>query len=1150
MPAPTIVHLSLAGTPSAHGAHGASGPHPLAAIDAALLLWLALEGPTPRARLAALLWPDTDADSARNSLRQRLFKLRKALGVDLARDGHVVALPAGATHDLDDADTVLGSLAPPARGEFAAWLEQQRTRRQGRLRRSLVELSAMAEAARDWDDALGHARELLALDPLSEDAHRRVMRLHYLAGDRAAALLAFDRCERVLKEEVGTRPSAETLALLATIEASGRGRSASGREDAAGGDGARHEPVPQGAMPASVLRPPRLVGRDAERAALEQAVAAGQVAAVIGEAGLGKSRLLQEALAGRPGTAYASARPGDAGVPFATLARLLRAAVAGADAAARLPPAARTDIARVLPELVPGEATAPRASGEGQRLALMRSVRALLVAAPAAPVTTVAVDDLHFADDASVEMLGHLIDDDEADGGPRLHWLLAWRAAEAGSPTRALHDALAERARLAPVVLAPLSQAALAELVDSLGLPGLAGAALAPGLMRRTGGNPMFVLETLKQAWVERRLASLAEASDAAHLPRPVSVGHLIQRRVAQLSPGAVALARVASIAGVDFSVDLAEHVLQASAMQFADAINELEAAQVLRGTQFAHDLVFEAVRASVPTVVAEHTHARVAGWLEAHGGEPARTARHWIDGRQPVRALPWLAQAAAAARTALRPREELAFLDEKSRIEEETGDLAAAFASAETALDVLGWSPQAELDYEARCGRLERLAQDDVQRCLALRARAELHGQRGDYLAAAGAAQQALRLALPLGDPALTARMRHAVGEACTLADRGAEAVVHLEAALVWFDVHASEADRALMHGALAVTYDNIGRLDEGRVHHEATLALARRASGVMNLGVAAANFACNRIDAGDLKAADAALAHDARLLAAYDADLGAAGNMHTLRALVTLHLGRFGDALREAESGVEAFRRVGSALLPRARQRLAQVWWQIGQHARALQQLEAAAAEGVDESLVGRVTQCWLRWECLRELGALGDLPAAREALAAHQALASAVAELDASWRPDLQLPLRLALLDAADPGAALERVAAVGADATRIGHRGTRLATHIRGAALALPHDAAQAAAHARSALALHDEGVRTVALRPAELWLHAGAALHAAGAGPEARAVLAAGRRWLDEAVATQLGPEQRDGFLYRNRVHAELLALAARAGAGA
>ncbi len=211
------MHLTLSASAFAQADGGARLP--LAPRDAALLAWLALEGPTPRARLATLLWPDSDADAARNALRQRLFQLRKQIGVELVAGSTTLALADGVTHDLEQADQVLGDGPAVAAGEFADWLAQQRRRRQTRLRQSLTELAQMAEAAGDWPDALAHAQELLALEPLSEEAHRRLIRLHYLAGDRAAALLAFDRCEQVLKDEIGARPSAETLALLATLEA-------------------------------------------------------------------------------------------------------------------------------------------------------------------------------------------------------------------------------------------------------------------------------------------------------------------------------------------------------------------------------------------------------------------------------------------------------------------------------------------------------------------------------------------------------------------------------------------------------------------------------------------------------------------------------------------------------------------------------------------------------------------------------------------------------------------------------------------------------------------------------------------------------------------------------------------------------------------
>jgi DNA-binding SARP family transcriptional activator/energy-coupling factor transporter ATP-binding protein EcfA2 len=532
----------------------------LAPLDGALLAWLALEGATPRARVAQLLWPQKDAEAARNSLRQRLFQLRRKLGVELVAGSTTLSLADGVSHDLEDADTVLGQTRGEdlASGEFAQWLEVQRARRRDRVRRALAELADMAEAAHDWDDALTHAKELIALEPLSDEGHRRVMRLHYLAGDRAAALLAFDRCERMLKDEVGARPSAETLQLLATIESSGPG-----------------ETLPAaGPVPASVLRPPRLVGRDRERAQLASSWQSGEVVALIGEAGVGKTRLLQAFAAAQPGVVHVSGRPGDAGVPFATLARLLRSVLSGAPpgALASMATPPRRALARVLPEL---EAPAVGGALDGQRLLLQRALLEVLAGRPG--LHGFLVDDLHFADEASLDMFAALVD----QSGERLRWVLAYRPAEAGSPLRSLHDGLVEQARLVPLTLLPLDISQLAELVDSLALPGVRGTVLAPGLAKRTGGNPLFVLETLKQAWVDRTLADLA---DGSRLPRPMAVGRLIERRVARLSPGALALARAAAVAGDDFDIALAEHVLGVSALQFADALNELEAVHVMRG--------------------------------------------------------------------------------------------------------------------------------------------------------------------------------------------------------------------------------------------------------------------------------------------------------------------------------------------------------------------------------------------------------------------------------------------------------------------------------------------------------------------------------------------------------------------------------------
>jgi DNA-binding SARP family transcriptional activator len=1105
-----------------------------------MLAWLALEGPTSRARIAALLWPDSEPEVARTALRQRLFRLGRQCGMALVAGGATLALAEGVAHDLEDSDGVLGEAVHAHSAEFSGWLAQQRERRRGRTRDALAELADMAEGARDFADALSHAQELLAFEPLSEAAHRRVMRIHYLAGNRAAALLAFDACERMLKNEVGATPSAETLALLTTIEAAVAPAS---------------RPM-DGPVPASVLRPPRLIGRGHELAGLSAAWHSGQVLALIGEAGLGKTRLLQTFIDTHPGIARAAGRPGDAGVPFATLARLLRAVVArgAAPVDKLLPPATRSEIARVLPEL---DTAASTRTGEGQRLVMQRAVRALLQSQPG--LTGLVVDDLHFADEASLEMLGSLIDgedeDDSEDGGQRAHepgsravtaaaqaaplrWALAYRPADAGSPVQALHDGLVEQARLAPLALQPLDEPALAELVDSLGLPGVDGRTLAAGLRRRTGGNPLFVLETLKQAWVERTLAKLA---DVRQLPRPVSVGRLIERRVTQLSPGALALARVASIAGVDFDIAMAEEVLGASAMQFADALNDLEAAQVLRGTQFAHDLVFDAVRGSVPAAIAAHTHARVAAWLERHDGEPARLAQHWIDAVQPARAMPWLQKAADAAWQALRPKEYVAFLERKSEIEEQTGDLQAAFDTLYTAAEEFISVDRDPVATEAHCQRLERLAQTPAQRVDALLHRGHLLLQQGRPEQAVTPTQAALQHCLQVGDAARTAHARQQLSAIYVMSDDPAQALEQLQACMGWFDEHGSDKDRAVAHGDAGALLDNLGRLDDALPHHRLTLEMMRKLGDFGNLAIGHSNLACNRIDAGDLAEAEAALQRAQQIEVSIDNVGAGVGVTQFLRALSLCHLGRYGSALAQAEAGVESMRRYQPGNLDRAELRLAQCWWHLGQWARVGTILSAREPDA-DSSLPARLAHARLAVAYAQEAGA--DRGAAQAARAQLFALWDEFFAADERTRPDLALPLRIELADPDDPEAALAQIEAARAQAQRIGHLGTVQAAHIRAAALATLHDPARARREARAALALADRGRNNTCLLPAELWLHAGRALLAA-ADPQATTVLAQGCDWVRTTAQEHVPEPFRDAFLHRNPANRELLELAAR-----
>ncbi len=443
--------------------------------DAALLAVVALSGPIQSERLGAMLWPTVTARQADTSLRQRLFRLRREAGKALVTSGSPVSLAPGLGHDLTTTleqihqdehagqAELLGDLDFDDLPELAAWLQAEREKWRQQRDGALAAAAASCEKSGAVARGLAYAQRLVESDPLAEHSQRRLMRLHYLRGDRAAAIAAFERFEQRLKDEQGSRPSAETIELLATIER-----------------GAATLPARRAVVPASLIRPPRLVGREAELQALDHAWSARRVFLLVGEAGIGKSRLMQEFAAGRAGVLAISARPGDAGIAYAVLARLLRALLAEHGVAVDSRRA--HELALVLPEL--GQPVA--LAGQAQRLLLLRAVDATLVDAVAAGLHAVVVDDLHFADDASIEFLQSLV---QSDTLATLLWGFAQRPAEASAAVTQMRRALEEAGRIEAVALQPLDLAQLTTLIESLGLPeldvGAAGAGAAQAQRRQ-----------------------------------------------------------------------------------------------------------------------------------------------------------------------------------------------------------------------------------------------------------------------------------------------------------------------------------------------------------------------------------------------------------------------------------------------------------------------------------------------------------------------------------------------------------------------------------------------------------------------------------------------------------------------------------------
>src|SRR3989440_3998995 len=245
----------------------------------ALLLYLAVEGGMhPRSKLAALLWPDSEPHAARTALRNALTLLRRLLAdldpsapahSHLLREHELLGLDPHAPYELDlevvqqayqQAQRLSSVPSEPERAAlvsqlqhalalvhgpflegfwlreesgFDQWHEQQQQQWQVRLHLLFERLSSWQEAGGELEQARSTLIRWLGLDPLAEEAYRRLMRVELALGDPSAAWQIYATCRARLAEELRVKPSAETLALAEQIRASAtasRGRSPARRE--------------------------------------------------------------------------------------------------------------------------------------------------------------------------------------------------------------------------------------------------------------------------------------------------------------------------------------------------------------------------------------------------------------------------------------------------------------------------------------------------------------------------------------------------------------------------------------------------------------------------------------------------------------------------------------------------------------------------------------------------------------------------------------------------------------------------------------------------------------------------------------------------------------------------------------------------------
>ena len=869
----------------------------------ALVAYLAVTGRFhTRDALAALLWPEMDDSHARAALRRTLSSLKAAVGegpLYVSRDGlglnrdavwcdvteleSAVAQVAHHAHQTADRcaecadrlaaavalyrDSFLSGFSLRDSAEFDEW--QLATTEH--LRRSLTTALAWlvrAHSAGNPTQAIDYARRWLAVDPLREEAHRRLMQLYAAVGARDAALRQYRDAVRVLDEELGVGPLPETTALYEAIQ--------EGRIVPAAA------PPPAPPEPPAPAAPP-LVGRASAWAALRAAYdavgASGQLLAVTGEAGIGKTHLVEAFLAhARDGGAVAVAATcyeGETALAYAPFAAALRALRRRPDAAERLaavPARWRAEAARLTPEWAaddtPTTADLPDPGAQTRFFAGVSEVICHLLAGP--PPGVLFLDDMHWADAASLDLLAYLAR--RLSDLPVL-LIVAW--SEAGgdglSGGQRLRRLLAEAQRTGTGRLLSLTRWRPSDVLSLVAADArlqARAAEITDRLYRETEGLPYFVVEYLN-----------ALAGQPDNWTMPPSVRDLLAGRLALVDQAELQLLQTAAVIGGTFDygslwpasgrseeevVGALERLLERGLIREANDMPYGEGGDLRYG--FTHQqlraLVYEATNLARRRLL----HRRVAAALQAQtrntkDSAASLIAQHYRLGGHDAAAADFYRRAGDHARALYANREALGHYQTAlalghpatAALYEAGGDLHTLLGEYGAALrayeSAAAQAVQADLGrLEHKLGRLhERRGQwelADSHFCAALaRYRhggdaadvARLHGDRsrvayraGDLGRARALAEQALALAA--GDAEAEAQAHNALGILARQEGEHATALTHLERSLALAEQAGTPAARVAALNNLARLRGATGDLDTALALLEQAVALCVR--------------------------------------------------------------------------------------------------------------------------------------------------------------------------------------------------------------------------------------------------------------------------------------------------------------------------------
>jgi DNA-binding SARP family transcriptional activator len=526
-------------------------------------------------------------------------------------------------------------------------------------------------------ELVGELERLVAAEPLRERRSGQLMVALYRCGRQAEALAAYADARRILNDELGLAPSRALQELERAILNQDPSLDLAVQTASASVDG-----IPS----AGRLAAGTFVGRRDELSLLADALSdaragRGRLALLSGEAGIGKSRLADElaALAKQLGMTVLWGRCWEAGgaPAYWPWVQALRSLVRNGDTGALRARLGRgaPEVAHLLPELrelYPDLDEPPELDSEGARFRLFDATAAFLRNVAADRPLLVVLDDVHSADASSLLML-EFVSAELADA--RVLLLGVYRDPEL-DPGDPIVGALASVARHASmrITLGGLHGPEVETFIEASSHvephPSLVAAIAA-----ETEGNPLFVGEIVRMLAGEGRLTEPADASWRVTIPETVK--EVIGRRLHRLTSECSETLAVASVVGREFPLDLAERLTDHPGEDLLVLLDEAVTARLVTDVpgspgrlRFTHALVRDTLYDALPQARRVDLHRRAGEAIEALAGADvspylSELAHHYfraLPGANPLLAVDYIRRAAQQA-TALLAHEEAARL-------------------------------------------------------------------------------------------------------------------------------------------------------------------------------------------------------------------------------------------------------------------------------------------------------------------------------------------------------------------------------------------------------------------------------------------------------------------------------------------------------